>query len=418
MIGNHFVGSNINSIKSHNLQVVLLTLLHHPNISRVLLAQKTNLSNSTISNLISDLIQQGIVSELDQSDLESTTPHPVGRPRTGIYLNPDARFAVGIHIGIGIFRVAVVNLLGVVIESQIKQFAIEQSADLVLAQMVQAVNDCISASQVERNKVLGIGVGASGLVDFPNGINLLAPNLNWHNVPIRETLNTALQLPVVVDNNVRSMAIGEKYFGAGRDVDSLVFIYGRIGLGAGLIFKGEVFRGSTTGAGEIGHTVMQLQGGIPCRCGNHGCLETLVSEPAILREAEQIRLNHPQGRLAQIARDQTEITPLEQVFTAARTGDMVVQELLEERARFLGVAVAGLVNLFNPQMILFGGIFAQGKDLLLDPIIKTVRQNAFGGLGNIIQMQATDFGWRAGVIGAASLALMYFFYQQSDSYNG
>lgn len=415
MIGNSFTGSNINSMKMHNLQVVLLALLHNPKISRVLLAQKTSLSNSTISNLISELIHQGIVSEQDQSETEPNGPNPVGRPRTSIHLIPNARYAVGVHVGIGVFRVAVVNLLGELIHSKIQNFAIETDPNIVLNNMIAVVNDCIEASHIDRSKVLGIGVGASGLVDFPQGVNLLAPNLNWHNVPIRQRMISALQLPVVVDNNVRSMAIGEKYFGSGREVDSLVFIYGRIGLGAGLIFKGEVFRGSTTGAGEIGHTVIQLEGGLPCRCGNTGCLETLVSEPAILRQAEQIILQNPDGILAEITRHEPDLTPLEKVFTAARRGDASVIQLLEERARYLGVAVAGLVNLFNPQMILFGGIFAQGKDLLLDPIIQTVRHNAFGGLGNSVRMDATSFGWRAGVIGAASLALMCFFYQQSDS---
>lgn len=404
-------------MKMHNLQVVLLALLHNPNISRVMLAQKTNLSNSTISNLISELIHQEIVSEQDQSEIEPNGPNPVGRPRTSIHLIPNARFAIGVHIGIGVFRVAVVNLLGELIHSKIQQFAIETDASAVLDQMIAAINGCIEASQVDRTKVLGIGVGASGLVDFPQGVNLLAPNLNWHNVPIRQRLISALNFPVVVDNNVRSMAIGEKYFGSGREVDSLVFIYGRIGLGAGLIYKGEVFRGSTTGAGEIGHTVIQLEGGLPCRCGNTGCLETLVSEPAILREADLIMRQNPQGILAEISTLEPALTPLEKVFTAARSGDASVMHLLEERAHYLGVAVAGLVNLFNPQMILFGGIFAQGKDLLLDPIVQTVRQNAFGGLGNSVRMDATSFGWRAGVIGAASLALMCFFYQQSDSYS-
>lgn len=418
MIGNSFTGSNINTMKSHNLQVVLLTLLHHPHISRVTLAQKTNLSNSTISNLITELIHQGIVSEQNQPEVETNGPNPVGRPRASIHLIPNARFAVGVHIGIGIFRVAVVNVLGEVIHSQIQQFEIEQDADTVLNRMIHTVEECIQASQIDRSKVLGIGVGASGLVDFPRGINILAPNLNWHNVPIRDKMMEALNSPVVVDNNVRSMAIGEKYFGAGKDVDSLVFIYGRIGLGAGLIFKGEVFRGSTTGAGEIGHTVIQLDGGLPCRCGNTGCLETLVSEPAILSQAELIMRDHPRGILAKIQQSQSNLTALERVFTAARHGDQAVLSLLEERAHYLGVAVAGLVNLFNPQMILFGGIFAQGKDLLLEPIIQTVRHNAFGGLGNSVHMQAASFGWRAGVIGAAALALMSFFYQQSDSTNG
>jgi N-acetylglucosamine repressor len=415
---NHsYQGSNINLVKLHNMQVILLILLHDQNISRVQLAQKTNLSNSTISNLISELIQQGIVSEVPQPDPETTGFRPVGRPSSAIQLEPNARFVVGVHIGVGVFRIGVVNLVGEILFNQIEQFQVDDPATRVMDQIIAAIETSIDSSHLERSRILGVGVGASGLVDFRAGINIVAPNLNWHHVPLRDYLQSKLQLPVVVDNNVRTMAIGEKYFGAGRDVDSLVFVYGRFGVGAGLIFKGEVFRGSTTGAGEIGHTVLLLEGGEACRCGNSGCLETLVSEPAILFQAEKIIRSHPDGILGRLTEQRQDLTPIERVFTAARAGDEEILSLLEKRAYYLGVAIAGLVNLFNPEMIIFGGIYAQGQDLLLGPTICTVHQKAFGGLGKQVRMQATSFGWRAGVIGAAALGLMYFFYQQAESIN-
>ncbi len=417
MISLGYTGSNVNLLKLHNLQVILLTLLHDRVISRTKLAQKTHLSNSTISNLISELIQQGMVSEDIPTDPTSGELRPVGRPSANIRLEANSRVVVGVHIGVGVFRVALVNLVGEPLFSQMGNFSVDEPAEAVLNQITAAVENLITTSGCERGSILGVGVGASGLVDFSSGVNILAPNLNWHNFPVRDYLQGALKLPVVVDNNVRAMAIGEKYFGAGQDVDSLVFVYGRIGVGAGLIFKGEVFRGSTTGAGEIGHTVMRLEGGEACRCGNSGCLETLVSEPAILREAEKIMHAHPHGALARLVHQAPDLTPIERVFTAARQGDPTVQQMLNERAGYLGIAIAGLVNLLNPQMILFGGIFAQGQDLLLEPTIQTVHQRAFAGLGSRVRMQATGFGWKAGVIGAAALGLMYFFYQQADYQN-
>lgn len=403
-------------IKLHNLQLILLTLLHDQKISRVQLAQKTNLSNSTISNLISELIQQGIVVEDIQNEHDADELRPVGRPSTAIRIEPNARFVVGVHIGVGIFRVAAVNLIGEILYNQIEQFAVDDPANIVLDQIISTIELVISKCNLDRAQILGVGVGASGLVDFSAGVNVLAPNLNWHDVPLRDYLQDRLQLRVIVDNNVRAMAIGEKYFGAGRDVDSLVFVYGRIGVGAGLIFKGEVFRGSTTGAGEIGHTVMLLEGGEPCRCGNSGCLETLVSEPAILRDAAKVALSKPGGILSILEQQRQDLSPTERVFLAARQGDPDVRQLLEKHAYYLGVAVAGLVNMFNPEMILFGGIFAQGQDLLLPPTIRTVNKLAFGGLGTRVQMRPTSFGWKAGVVGAAALALMHFFYQQAESF--
>lgn len=406
-----FQGSNSNRVKQHNLQVVLLSLLHEGKLSRVQLAQKTNLSNTTITNLIAELIEQGIVTEVDEGDARPDEFRPVGRPRTNIQIEPNARYVIGIHIGVGLFRVGITNICNELLHNQVVYFDKGLPAAQVLAKMVETVEAVLQASGVAREKILGVGVGASGLVDFQSGVNLVAPNLNWHNIPLREFFQQAFNLPVVVDNNVRTMALAETYFGAGRGVGSLAFVYGRTGVGAGLIFKGEVFRGSTQGAGEIGHTVILLRGGELCRCGQRGCLETLISEEAILRQADQIAAVNPQGIMAQTLADENDISPIERVFRAARSGDTIVQAMLEDRAYYLGVALSSMVNLFNPQLIFLGGIFSRGQDFFLKPVIRTVNEMSFGGLGQQVRIEPTSFGWKAGVLGASTLALLTFFYQ-------
>jgi glucokinase-like ROK family protein len=404
-------GSNINLVKQHNLGVVLQYLLYESNLSRVQLAQRTNLSNTTITNLISQLLEQGIVSEIDHKQDETGKLRPVGRPRTSIHLEPNARYVAGVHIGVGTFRIAITNLLDEMVINRVEKFDINASSDEVMERMAAAIQVTLDESGVEHGKILGLGIGASGLVEVATGINLLAPNLNWHNAPLREYYQERLHLPVFVDNNVRAMAMGEAYFGVGRGVDSLAFVYGRVGVGAGLIFRGQPFRGSISGAGEIGHNVMLLEGGEPCRCGNHGCLETLVSEPALLRYADKIAQSHPDGILARTNQERQDLIPIERVFAAARQGDKEVQGMLEERAYYLGVALAGLVNLFNPEMILLGGIFSSGEDFFLETARRVTRDMAFGGMGKRVRIASTSFGWRAGVLGAAALALMHFFYQ-------
>lgn len=406
----HFRGSNINLVKLHNLQVVLLSLLYEPGLSRIQLAERTNLSNTTITNLIAELIEQGVVAERE-SNGDDEGQRSVGRPRVGLCLNPDSRYAVGVHIGIGIFRVGVVNLQANIVHNRVFEFNYKLPVAQALDQIAASIEQVIAESGVARNLILGVGIGASGLVDFLTGENLLAPNLNWHNVPMRAYFQKALNLPVVVDNNVRAMAIGETYFGAGRGVESLAFVYGRTGVGAGLVFDGNVFRGSSTGAGEIGHTVMLMRGGEPCHCGNSGCLETLISEPAILRQAEALSHLKPGGILADTISTRQDVSLIERVFIAARQGDQDVLHMLNERAYYLGLALANIVNLFNPELILLGGIFSQGQDLFLEPTGETVRRMSFGGLGKKVRLQATHFGWKAGMIGAAALALMQFFYQ-------
>jgi predicted NBD/HSP70 family sugar kinase len=217
-----------------------------------------------------------------------------------------------------------------------------------------------------------------------------------------------------VDNNVRAMALAEALFGAGRGVNSLAFVYGRVGVGAGFVVGGQIFRGSSAGAGEIGHTIIIPDGGQLCRCGKRGCLETLVSETSLISQAEEIAAQHPDGLLNRHLHQNDDIRPIERIFAAARAGDQDTRTMIEQRACYLGMALANLVNVINPELILLGGMFAQGEELILPVAEKAMRELSFAGLGEKVRVQPTSFGWRAGVIGASALALSTFFYQQSE----
>ncbi len=415
-----FLGSNIVNVKAHNMQAILLSLLSADSsdggqpISRIQLAHKTNLSSTTITNLVAELIEQGIVSE-DKSLREEELLRPVGRPRTGLRLIPNARYVVGVHIGVGLYRLAVMNLRAEMVCSKFVNFPIETSPFDVLEGIGRDIHELLASCGVERRLILGVGVGASGLVDTLNGVNVLAPNLDWHHIPIRDILQSQVGLPVVVENNVRAMALGEAYFGSGREAQSLAFVYGRTGVGAGFVVEHQVFRGSSTGAGEIGHMILAPENGELCRCGNRGCLETLVSESVVLRRARQAAEAAPQGILAQLFSQANEPSSVESVFRAARQGDSAAVEIVESVGHYLGIALANLVNIFNPELIILGGMFAQGQDLILPVASQTLRQAAFAGLGEKVRLETTHFGWRAGVTGAAALALLTFFYQQTSA---
>ncbi len=407
-----FAGSNILGVKKHNLRAILLTFLHTGSISRVQLAESTNLSNTTITNLTAELIEKGIVVEIG-APMTANARRPrrgVGRPRTMLQLVPNARFVVGVHIGIGMFRVAVTNLHAEILHNTLRNFPVDQPAYEVLEDIAQAVQETIADSGVDPFLILGAGVGASGLVNHETGANLRAASLGWHDVAIRDFLEEQISLPVCVDNNVRTMALGEAYFGLGRGVDVLAFLYGRIGVGAGIVVNGQVFRGSGAGAGEIGHTIMLPHNGELCRCGQYGCLETLVSEPVLLREAQKLADQTTTSLLARYLSN-PDYTPIEAVFAVGREGDRPTLAMVETQMHYLGIALANLVNILNPELIILGGMFAQGSDLILPQAEATMRRLAFAGLGEKVRVMPTGFGWRAGVVGAASLALKVFFYE-------
>lgn len=404
------VGSNVSRMKLHNLRAILLMLLHHQPVSRARLVELTGLSSTTITNLIAELLEQGIVTE---DGVSPSGQRGVGRPRTMLRLVPEARHVVGIHIGVGSVRVAVADLHAQLSSPLTLAHPLEYTPEEVLAETAALVRQAIQQSGVAPQTIVGLGVGASGLVNPHTGVNVVAPNLGWRDVPIRDWLGEHLNLPVVVDNNARTMALGEAMFGAGRDVHALAFVYARIGVGAGFVVNGQLFRGSAAGAGEIGHTTLIADGGEPCRCGNTGCLETLVSEPAIVRRAEALAAEDEGGILTNHLR-QGEGRPFERVLTAARAGDAPTLAMLRERACYMGIALANLVNVLNPDLIVLGGIFVQGEDLLLPVVEATMRQRSFAGLGERVRLQPAHFGAHAGVVGAAALALDVFFYQQPD----
>lgn len=406
------LGSNINLVKSHNVQAVLLSLLHDGPISRVELAEKLSLSNTTITNIISELLEDEIIHE-QQVEVPGKRKR-VGRPRKMLRLDPAARFSIGVHIGVGLYRVAITNLCAEIIYNEIETFDLATPPETVIEHIGRLISSAIKKSKIDPQRVIGVGVGASGLVNFDKGINVLAPRLGWENVPIKYLMEHQLDLPVCVDNNVRSMALAEAFFGDGRGVSILAFVYGRIGVGSGIVVNGQVFHGSGAGAGEIGHTTIIPQGGDTCTCGNTGCLETLLSEPVWIRQAEKLAADHPDSILASYLNQDQASNRIESVFSAARDGDDAAQQFIKDRSCYLGIALANLVNVLNPEMIILGGMFAQGADLILPVAEARMREAAFAGLGESVILKVTSFGWRAGVVGAASLALTTYFYLNSE----
>jgi predicted NBD/HSP70 family sugar kinase len=405
-------GRNLNLIKAHNISAILLRLLRDEMVSRVELAEELSLSSTTITNLTAELLADGIIAE---EEIEvSAKRKRVGRPRRMLRLIPTARYAVGVHIGVGMFRVAITNLLAEIIINHTAEFDRTASPEDVIIEIVRVIEQSIKQSGVDRQRIIGIGVGASGLVDTLSGINVVAARLGWIDVPVQALFESQLNLPICVENNVRSMALGEALFGSGRDVGVLAFVYGRVGVGSGFVVDGKLFRGSGAGAGEIGHTVILGQAGEICSCGNTGCLETLISEPVFLKQAGIIAHRYPDSLLAKYLVDQDTGNSIESVFAAARDGDEHTRKMIEERGCYLGIALANLVNIMNPELIILGGVFAQGHDLILPVAEAKMRSTSFAGLGKNVKIAPTQFGWRAGVIGAASLALTSFFYQPSE----
>ncbi len=386
--------------KGQNRRTLLLALLRQQPISRVRLARQTRLSTTTVTNLVAQLMAQGVVEEAGADTV--AVSKGAGRPPLALRLVAHSAFTVGVHITVDHMRLAVADLGGCLRGAEELPIPPEAPVEETLERAAEGARRLAERftseqrSEGRQTRLLGAGVGASGLVQPASGVNVLAPNLRWRTVPVRTIMEQALAAPVAVDNNVRCMALAESLVGAGRRARALAFVYARIGVGAGLVVNGRIYRGAESGAGEIGHWTMAL-GKFPGGAAPLS-LEDLVSERVILAAAARLAPELVAGP-----------NPLAAIFAAAAAGHVELRRLLDERAYYLGLALANLVDVMNPEAIFLGGFLHEGYDLLLPALVSTMRRHAFAGLADRVELLPATFGPHCGEVGAAILALNEFF---------
>lgn len=371
---------------------VLALLRDHGPMPRIALARRSGLSPTSITRLIAQFIDEELVSEGD-----TISPTRLGRPATEVALRRDSYYVVGLQIGVGFISLGIFDIGGEALESSTLTYPVDASVETVLttaAQEIQRLVDTTAA--VERNRVLGIGVAAPGPVDPTGRLVMLPVNLTWRDAPVADILEQETQLPVRVEHNVRSMALAEAIFGAGREMGSVAFVYLRTGLGAGLVVEGQPFAGGVHGAIEIGHLRTSARNR-PCVCGGRGCLETIVSDAA-LRE-----------RCAELSLEVAGEGPLSALWDASRS-DNEAAATINEVVEQLGTGLSSLATLLNPQIIFLGGTLGDMPEEFIERLRTESRGSIFPLLRDTIRLERSSLGLNAGAIGGATAALDKFFY--------
>jgi glucokinase-like ROK family protein len=365
-------------------------------LSRPELAQQTGLSRATIALLMEDLLRVGVAHHVGLGDSTG------GRPPALLEFNPEAAYAVGAAMRDHEWRIVTTNLDAKVIERldiPLRSFAPEDA--------VAALQEGITLllDKVDRSKVLpALGLGTPGLVDMPSGVIKTAVDVGWFEVPIRELVERALGIPTMVANRSKVGALAEYWFGAKDGLHDLIYISIGTGVSAGIVHAGELYMGFNSSAGELGHVTI-LPDGPLCRCGNRGCLQQLVSEPAIADRARVRLRENGDTALASMAGNHPERVTAKMVFTAASQGDYLGLEVVRETARYLGIAIATLVNLFNPQRIILGGPVGQMSGVMLPMLLEEVRKRALSYPLSVAQIVPSALGADANAVGAAALVL-------------
>ena len=365
-------------------------------ISRAGIAKQIGLSRAAVSTIVNDLIETSIIRDANQRTRTS------GRPRTLLEVNPVAGYIVGIDMGATHMRILLSNFGATAIAEKEVSINIANGPAACIEQANTLMHEILAENGMDISMVAAIGVGVPGPIDSEAGMVIAPPIMpGWDRFPIRDTLEKLWGRPVSVNNDAELGALGEWAYGAGRGARDLAYIKVGSGIGAGLLIGGRIYRGSTGSAGEIGHLTMDNDGPL-CTCGNRGCLEAFSGGHAIAKRAiEAIE----QGRSTQMDRFSPQKISAKDVSAAAQRGDLVAQQIMEDAGEHLGVAIAGLVNIFNPDIIVVGGGVAQIGDLFLEPVRMAVAKRSLPAAAENVRITTAVLGRRASSLGAVVQAL-------------
>lgn len=345
--------------RAHNESLILRTLFDRGPISRAAVARMTDLTRTTVGDVVENLLASGIAHEVGRG------PSPRGKAPILLEIVEDARLVVGLDLSEPAFVGALVDLRG-----HLRRVIVREAADggaSALDTAMAIVDELIATA---TRPVLGIGIATPGLVDTARGTIIRAVNLTWENVALAAAFEERYGLPTQIANDARAVATGEELFGSSIGSGNLVAVKVGTGIGAGIILRGELFHGDGFGAGEIGH-VSVVAGGLVCRCGAQGCLETVASSSSMLRLAAEAASLAPASPIGRIARTSNRLV-VSDLTRAMALGDQAVAEIVADAGRFLGSVIADVIATLNVRRIVLFGTATE----LGEPWVEAVRAGA------------------------------------------
>ena len=391
--GNAKLISEINKIKVTNL------IRDNDGISRAALAKKSGMSAPTISRIVEALIRDGLVTESGMGVSNG------GRRPTMLRFSGVDSFIIGVDLGTTDIFGVLTDLDAKVIAEVKRPTRVEEGFSRVMERTAEIIDELRHYLGRGKNKVRGIGMAIAGLINRERDIVEFSPNFKWHNVDVRATLPQAKEIPVVFDNVTRVMALGEMWYGSGRNYRNFIMVNVGFGIGAGIIVQGSPLYGLKGLAGEFGHIILEKDSDVQCGCGNFGCLEALSSGSAIAKAAQKALRSGAASILSEMCGGDPSRLTAEMVANAAKQGDSVAWTIFDRAAEYLGLGIAGIINLFNPEAVFIGGGVAQAGDILFSRVRKTVNARALSKTASDVMILPASFGPRAAVMGAISLIL-------------
>lgn len=320
----------------------------------------------------------------------SSEQHAIGSVSVGVDLG-------GTNIRVAVFD-ADMELLGraeVLTEAQ-------EGVEHVVQRIAACVREALDHASVSAKDAAGVGVGAAGLTNWETGVVILASNLGWQDVPLKQYLSEALDgMRVEVDKDTNAAALAEGRLGAGKMFHDFLYVTAGTGIGGGLVLGGMLYRGAIGGAGDIGHVAVDPEGP-PCGCGDHGHVEVFSSGAGIVDRTKEILASGTEEASSTLV---VEGLTTEDIFEAAHEGDAVASRVVERAGTTLGLALANYINTNNPEAIILGGGVTRAGDLYTEPVERELRRRALPALAEVVKIVSPGLGDDAGVMGAALMVV-------------
>jgi len=379
--------------RHHQYQRRILKLLRvQREASRPTLARALDLSLPTITNIVKQLLESGIVVEADYK--QSTG----GRRAALLQLNPDFAHALGLEVSHACVRAARVSLTGEIVDQETTPGGQEPD----LEQIVDVARTVLQ--RAPEGLVAGLGVGISGIVSSRQGVSVKFPRAeNWVNVPLATVLSERLGLPTWLENDVQTATLGELRFGDGRSVENFAYLHLGEGIALGIVANGQLYEGANGNVGELGHSIIE-SGGPICYCGNYGCLESLASPAAVVHQArEAITEAGVESQVLGLVGGDLSALTIDHIFEAAERGDRLASNLVEKAAGYVGLSAANLVNILSPELLLLAGAMVERGGLVVDAVTRSFRSLVMPSMRDVTEVRTSQLGRLARVLGGAAL---------------
>lgn len=387
-------------LREMNLSLVLRLIHTQAPVSRAQLAVITGLNKSTISSLVEELLKRQFIHE---TGTDSLGP---GRPATLLEINPQVGCVIGIELGVDFVSVAATDFLGNILWRQTEEANPAEGQEKMLDQTLRITKEAMTAGKRKGLRILGLGLSTPGTVNLEEGVLIFAPNLHWRNVPFRKIFNASTKLRFFIENDANAAAVAEHLFGMAKKSKDFIFVFAGVGIGGGLFLNGHLYRGWNGYAGEIGHSpIMAEPTQTVCHCGNRGCWETYANQYSIIQRV-QARLEVKRSSvIPQLMSEQAAPLSIPIIKQAADSGDTEAIDSFAEAGQAMGKGFAGLINIFNPEMIILGGPLSIADKFLLPKIKETISEHSLPGIDHQTEVFPSSFGADASLIGAIAIVI-------------